>query len=547
MTDDTIQALLLKRLADPAVAVKHGDLQWSWSRYLAESASRAAALIAAADPRRPMHIGALLGNTPEMLRQMAAAGLGDYVLCGLNTTRRGEALAADVRRADCQFVVTDAEHRPLLDGLDLGGSQILDSSTPRWAEFIGGAGELVPHRRVTATDAFMMIFTSGTSGNPKAVQVSHLMATIAGLGLAERFSLTERDTCYVSMPLFHSNAVVAGWAPAVASGAAIVPAKFSASNFLDDIRRYGATYMNYVGKPLAYILATAERDDDADNPLRAAFGNEANDKDIEEFARRFGVQVEDGFGSTENAVIVIREPGTPKGSIGRGVDGVAIYNSNTFTECAVARWDANGALVNADEAVGELVNTAGSGFFTGYYNDPEANAERMRHGMYWSGDLAYRDSDGWIYLAGRTADWMRVDGENLAAAPIERILLRHSAISRVAVYAVPDERVGDQVMAAIVLNDGAALDPDSFEAFLDTQPDLSPKARPRYVRIAADLPSTATHKVLKRQLIAQGTAVGEGDILWAREPRGTAYRHTGPNSDPWVPGGGSAPSPVAPV
>ena len=243
------------------------------------------------------------------------------------------------------------------------------------------------------------------------------------------------------------------------SGAAMVPAKFSASSFLDDVRRYGATYMNYVGKPLAYILATPERDDDADNPLRVAFGNEANDKDIEEFARRFGVQVEDGFGSTENAVIVIREPGTPKGSIGKGADGVAIYNSDTVTECAVARFDADGALANADEAVGELVNTAGSGFFTGYYNDPEANAERMRHGMYWSGDLAYRDSDGWIYLAGRTADWMRVDGENLAAAPIERILLRRSSINRVAVYAVPDERVGDQVMAAVVLNEGAGPRP----------------------------------------------------------------------------------------
>ncbi|MGB8390939.1 fatty-acid--CoA ligase FadD1 [Mycobacterium sp.] len=549
MTDDTIQALLHKRLSDPAIAVKFRDRQWSWRQYLQGATARAAALIAATDPQRPMHVGALLGNTPEMLRQMAAAGLGGYVLCGLNTTRRGEALAADVQRADCQFLVTDAEHRPLLEGLNLEGTQILDTSTPQWAEFVDGAGELVPYRHVTAMDAFMMIFTSGTSGNPKAVQVSHVMATFAGLSLAERFALTGQDTCYVSMPLFHSNAVVAGWAPAVVSGAAIVPAKFSANNFLDDVRRYGATYMNYVGKPLAYILATPERDDDADNPLRVAFGNEANDKDIEEFGRRFGVQVEDGFGSTENAVIVIREPGTPRGSIGRGADGVAVYNSDTVTECAVARFDADGALVNADEAVGELVNTMGSGFFTGYYNDPEANAERMRHGMYWSGDLAYRDSEGWIYLAGRTADWMRVDGENLAAAPIERILLRHSAINRVAVYAVPDGRVGDQVMAAVVLNEGHTLDPESFEAFLDAQPDLSPKARPRYVRIAADLPSTATHKVLKRQLITEGTAIGTWETLWEREARGTAYRQITPtpNPNPWVSDGGSAPSTVAPV
>jgi fatty-acyl-CoA synthase len=549
MTDDTMQAFLRRRLSDPNIAVKHRDLQWSWSQYLAKAAARAAALIRAADPQQPMHIGSLLGNSPEMLLQMAAAGLGGYVLCGVNNTRRGEALAADIRRADCQFVVTDAEHRPLLDGLDLGATQILDSSTPQWAELISGAGDLVPYREVSATDAFMMIFTSGTSGNPKAVQVSHLMAMFAGTNLVERFALSEQDTCYVSMPLFHSNAVVAGWAPAVCSGAAIVPAKFSASNFLDEVREHGVTYMNYVGKPLAYILATPERDDDADNPLRVAFGNEANDKDIAAFGRRFAVQVEDGFGSTENAVIIIREEGTPKGSIGKGIEGIAVYNSDTVTECAVARFDATGALANADEAVGELVNTTGSGFFTGYYNDPEANAERMRHGMYWSGDLAYRDSDGWIYLAGRTADWMRVDGENITAAPVERILLRYSSINRVAVYAVPDGHVGDQVMAAVVLNDGHALDPDAFEAFLDGQPDLSPKARPRYVRIATDLPSTATHKVLKRQLITQGTAIGPDEILWTRDPRGTAYRISAraDAASSSVPDGESAPSPVAPA
>ncbi|MCQ4361956.1 fatty-acid--CoA ligase FadD1 [Mycobacterium gordonae] len=521
---ETVQALLRQRLSDSGLAVKYGELQWTWSQYLAQAAAQAAALLGAADQGRPMHIGSLLGNTPDMLTQMAAAGLGGYVLCGLNTTRRGEALAADIRRADCQVIVTDAEHRPLLDGLDLADIRIFDTSTPHWADLVCEAGELVPYRQVEMMDPFMMIFTSGTSGNPKAVRVAHLMPTFAGINLAERFALTERDTCYVSMPLFHSNAVVAGWAPAVVSGASIVPAKFSASSFLSDVRRYGVTYMNYVGKPLAYILATPERDDDANNPLRVAFGNEANEKDIEEFARRFDVQVEDGFGSTENAVMVIREPGTPRGSIGKGAAGVAVYNSETVTECDIAQFDEHGALINADDAVGELVNTTGSGLFTGYYNDPQANAERMRHGMYWSGDLAYQDAQGWIYLAGRTADWMRVDGENLAAAPIERILLRHNAINRVAVYAVADERVGDQIMAAVVPHEGQRFDPESLEAFLEAQPDLSPKARPRYVRIAADLPSTATHKVLKRQLIAQGTAVGADEALWVREERGTAYR-----------------------
>jgi fatty-acyl-CoA synthase len=519
---ETVQQLLRERAEDDGTAVRHGDRSWTWREHIAEASAVASALIGIGDPGRPMHVGTLLGNGPDMLRAMAAAGLGGYTLCGINNTRRGEGLLKDLRRAECQLLVTDAEHRPLLEGLDLDGVRILDTSTVEWADLVSTAGPLTPVREVEAMDTFMMIFTSGTSGDPKAVQVNHLMVLFSGLNLQGRFELAPDDVCYVAMPLFHSNAVVAGWSPAVCAGATIVPARFSASRFLDDVRRYGVTYMNYVGKPLAYVLATPERPDDADNTLRVAFGNEASDRDIDEFTRRFACDVWDGFGSTELAVIITREPGTPKGSIGKGFDGVAIYDAETVTECAVAVFDENGALTNADEATGELVNTQGSGYFNGYYNDDSANQERMRHGMYWSGDLAYRDAEGWIYLAGRTADWMRVDGENLAAAPIERILQRLDAVNRVAVYAVPDEHVGDQVMAAIVLRDDATLSPSELEEFLGAQADLSAKAWPRYVRIAADLPSTATNKVLKRELAAEGASAGDG-VLWTRAARGTSY------------------------
>ena len=204
---------------------------------------------------------------------------------------------------------------------------------------------------------------------------------------------------------------------------------------------------------------------------------------------------------------------------------MSIYNPTTLKECAVAQFDEHGALTNFDEAVGELVNTQGAGPFAGYYNDPAATAERVRHGMYWSGDLAYHDANGWIYLAGRTTDWMRVDGENLAAAPIERILERLPEVSQVAIYAVPDELVGDQVMAALVLRPGIHLEPSDFEKFLSAQPDLSPKAWPRYVRINDDLPATATNKILKRQLIAAGVGA-QGGVLWTRAARGSTYSLT---------------------
>ncbi|WP_333891628.1 fatty-acid--CoA ligase FadD1 [Mycolicibacterium gadium] len=517
---ETVQQLLRTRMDDEGLAMAHGDRTWTWREHLAEASAEAASLIDMAGTDGPLHVGALLGNTPAMLRSMAAAALGGYVLCGINTTRRGGGLATDIRRADCRLVLVDTDHLPLLDGLDLGGATVVDVDSAGYRAATQAAKPLVPHREVSGQDTALMIFTSGTSGDPKAVRFAHAMAVLCGASLMDRFELTADDVAYLSMPLFHSNGVAAGWAVAIACGATMVPAKFSPSRFLSDVRQYGVTYMNYVGKPLALILATPEHADDADNTLRAAFGNEATERDIELFARRFGCRVVDSFGSSEFAVVVMREDGCPPGSIGKGYPGVSVYHADTVTECVTAEFDEHGALINVDDAVGELVNTYGSGGFTGYYNDQSATDERMRHGMYWSGDLAYRDADGWIFLAGRTADWMRVDGENLAAGPIERILQRMPEISLVAVYAVPDERVGDQVMAAVVCNH--ELTPQRFEDFLGAQQDLSPKAWPRYVRINDELPQTATNKILKRTLIQEGVTAGDG-VLWEREARAWRY------------------------
>ena len=473
---ETVQQLLRARMHDDTPAVAYGDRTWTWREHLAEAAAEASVLTRLADTARPLHVGALLGNSPAMLRSMAAAGLGGYVLCGINTIRRAAGLLADIRRADCQLLLVDPDHLPLLSRLELPDVTVLDVTSRRYLDAVEAAPPLVPHREVGPADTLMMIFTSGTSGDPKAVRFAHVAGILCGASLIAQFEITDSDVCYLSMPLFHSNGVAAGWAVAIGSGATMIPARFSPSRFLPDIRRYNVTYMNYVGKPLALVLATPEKPDDADNTLRVAFGNEATDRDIAEFARRFGCRVVDSFGSSEFAVIVTREDGTPPGSIGKGYPGVAVYHSETVTECAPAVFDDHGALANFDEAVGELVNTQGGGAFSGYYNDPTATNERMRHGMYWSGDLAYRDADGWIYLAGRTADWLRVDGENLAAAPIERILQRLAPINQVAVYGVPDEQVGDQVMAAVVLDDGQSLTPAEFEKFLAAQPDLSAKA-----------------------------------------------------------------------
>ncbi|PWQ89146.1 acyl-CoA synthetase, partial [Enterococcus faecium] len=106
-----------------------------------------------ADRSRPLHVGVLLGNNPDMLTAMAAAGLGGYVLVGVNNTRRGQALGRDIRRGDCQILVTDTEHRALLEGVDLPGVRVLVIGSPEWAELLAQAGELIPHREVAATSS----------------------------------------------------------------------------------------------------------------------------------------------------------------------------------------------------------------------------------------------------------------------------------------------------------------------------------------------------------------------------------------------------------
>lgn len=530
---ETVQQLLNDRRGDEMPAVKFGDSVWTWRQHLDDASRHASAIIAMLDAGRPPHVGALLGNTPGMLVAMAAAGLGGYVTCGINTTRRGPALARDIKQAQCQIVLTDSANGHLLEGLDLPNITVLNVDSADWLDRLGDASELVALREVAPADTFMLIFTSGTSGEPKAVRVAHMMIPFSGRSLVARFEMTPTDVCYLAMPLFHSNALLAGWSVAVTVGASMVPATFSASGLLSDLRRYGATYMNYVGKPLAYVLATSERPDDHVNPLRVAFGNEASDRDIEQFGRRFGCSVWDGFGSTEGSIIITREAGCPTGSVGRGFPGVAIYDEQTLAPCPTAKFDETGALINGDAAIGELVNTTGAGMFQGYYNDDAATSERLRHGMYWSGDLAYQDDDGWIYLAGRTSEWMRVDGENLAAAPIERIIMRLPQISQVAIYGIPDQ-VGDQVMTAIVLRAGADLAPGEMAEFLNKQGDLSPKAWPRYVAVLPELPSTATNKVLKRELIDRGPTAERGE-LWVRAERGREYATSKPGiSEPSV-------------
>jgi fatty-acyl-CoA synthase len=539
----TVAAMVAARARDDRPGVLDASGTWTWREAVAAGAARAALAqsLHGEGPRAggsPFHIGVLLPNGPEYLFWLNGAALAAAAVVGINPTRRGEALAADIRATDCSMIVTDAEGAELLRGLALGvdPDRVLVIGTPAYRavleRFDGGeAADLLIARadQVAEDSLFQLIFTSGTTGTPKAVRCTQgRLAGIAQMA-APAYGYRATDVCYCPMPLFHGNAIMALWGPSVMVGAAIaVRPRFSASAFLDDVRRFGATKFSYVGKAIAYILATPERSDDGDNTLTSAFGTEASARDRERFTVRFGCTLIEGYGQSEGGATLNAVPGTPTGALGKPVPGVdmAVISPTSGEECPPAILDTNGRLLNAAAAIGEIVNRSGPGKFEGYYRHESAEQERLRNGWYWTGDLGYVDAEGFFYFAGRTGDWLRVDSENFAAGPIEAILSRHPDVAVAAVYPVPDTQsgAGDQVMAALELRSGAPFAAAAFAEWLQAQADMGPKWAPRFVRISPSLPQTATGKVTKVSLREEAWLTA--DPVWWRTPQAgeTAYR-----------------------
>jgi fatty-acyl-CoA synthase len=539
-------AMLRHNAGDPAIAerpaVRFGDHVWTHREFVAESCRYANLFLAHKPVDRPLHVGVLLDNIPEYLFAFGGAALSGSCIVGLNNTRRDEHLLRDAEHTHCGLLITEPRHQallaPIVDRLPLRTADVLlatrfsgpDDPAPALGtsldDALAGVPATDPGLEPDADTLWTLIFTSGTSDAPKAVITTQRRILVTGTRMGIIMDLGAHDVGYVCMPLFHSNAVMVGWAPALVLGASVgLARKFSASRWLADIRHYGSTYFNYTGKPLAYILSTPEQPDDADNPLRVAFGNEGSPDVVDRFSRRFGVEVIDAYGATEGGVAVNRDAEERAGALGLAGPNVAVVDDDGNSK-PPARFDEAGRLVNADECVGEIVNTAGVGPFEGYYNNPDANERTTRFGWYWTGDLGYLDDERYLYFAGRNADWIRVDGENFPAAPIEATLGHHPDVVLAVAYGVPDDQAGDQVMAGLVLREGAKFDPDGFARWLDADEAIGPKWRPRYVRVLRDPPTTGTNKIVKRVLVHEKFRADRvaGDDVYVRDRGDEVYR-----------------------
>ena len=505
----TLAELLLARVDDPNPGYLFEGDSIPWGEVVERCVVRAGALSELLDSTRPPHFGLLLENVPEYLLWVGAAALSGATAVGLNPTRRGAELAMDATHADCQFVVTGEPYASLLPAdvatLDVESLDYDRLLARQVAKPFDGP---LPDAETTA----VLIFTSGSTSAPKAVRLTNGRAGAAGERMAAGFGLSADDVAYCQMPLFHGNALLACWAAALAGGSAVVlRRRFSASEFIDDVRKYGCTYFTYVGRSVQYVLAQPERDDDVHNTLRVGFGTEASVVDRAAFEQRFGCALVESYGSSESAIVLVRTPDTPPSALG-------VPRPGDDADIAVVDADGNECPVGQ---VGELVNRAGGGPFEGYYNNSEASEHRLRHGWFWSGDLAWRDANGYFHFAGRSDDRIRVDGENLSAAPIESLLERLPGVAAAAVYAVADPSSGDLVMAALEMEHGETFDPGAFHASLMAQPDLGTKWPPSYVRIVEGLPMTANTKVQISVLRSAG--LDTTDPIWRSVHRGGAY------------------------
>ena len=519
----TAAELFLRNRDSDDVAAHFEDASFTFREVAREASRRAALWDARRDPGRPPHIGVLLDNTPEYLFWLGAAAISRAAVVGINATYRGEELAQLIDHTDCQIMVTSDAYADVL----AAAPHKVDAFNVLRVNAHGYHAELETVDRdkvwepAESDDVFLLIFTSGSTGFPKAVQCTQGRFTATGRGGMTIGRLGPGKAVYAPLPMFHSSALYTGLSSALNGRVPFCTrSKFSASRTMPDIRRTGATMLAYTGKVLNYILATPPASDDVTSPLELALGNEASEADIRAFAQRFGCQVRDSYGSTEGMIIIRRDATMPRGALGRADDSIAVYDPETGRECPRADFDEAGIVRNAEAATGEIVNVIPPRF-EGYYHNEAALAAKIRGGIYWSGDLAYRDADGWFYFAGRSNEWLRVDSENFAAAPVERIIARFPGVRSVAVYAVPDERVGDRVMVAIEADDVTRFDVAALDAFVTGQPDMGTKWVPTFVRVANELPKLASMKIDKTRLRRDAW---DAPSVWWRPARGDALR-----------------------
>jgi acyl-CoA synthetase (AMP-forming)/AMP-acid ligase II len=531
----TFQELMLERANDAATRdrpmARHDARVVTYGEY-ARVATRWAHLIrahAAPGAERPK-LAVVMQNQLEYLFAYGGAALAGATLFGVNTGLGGDVLRGVIERSGASLVVVDDANRAAIEAvrgaLEKTGARILplsdvEAELAGLAAKLGGAFDEPPDAPgADMLTPWMVIYTSGTTGLPKGIINNHAKLRGIGVFVSQLVGLGPDDVGYVSMPLFHSNAVFLNWIPAFVAGASVaLRERFTASGFVDDVFGYGATYWNYVGQPVHYVLEAIGRAAGGDeervrrevtenpkNKMRLAIGTGASGAERERFKRVLGLgHVYENYGSTEAEITTWCMPADPPESVGEVLDDAILILNEQGGACPLLEVDAAGNPKNYRAAVGEIVRRGVTGRFQGYHDMPEATEKKVQEGLYRSGDLgAIREIDGhrYLYFIGRTDDWIRKDGENFSAESVVEMVKHAPGVDRAAAYGVPHPVSDEWVMVALKMKPGARFDARAFFDHCEAEVARGRDRKwfPDLVRVVDDFPWTETNKIKVREL-----------------------------------------------
>ncbi len=407
-----------------------------------------------------------------------------------------------------------AEYVGGLPGLErviaTGSAPVLAKPASAFADLLGAAST-VETADVEPRHPASILFTGGTTGPPKGVVLPHNHNLNVARGVVELVEYTDDDVLLSVFPLFHANAKYTTVVAAMVVGARVVlNRRFSASGFWDLCRREGVTAFNGQGEMLRILLKQPERPEDGDNPVRVVFGSAAPSEVVEEFERRFGLSVLDVYGMTET-----------------GPTLASTFERRRAGSCGVpVPWydvrlvDENDLDV-PDGEKGEIAVRPRRPhvMMEGYWGNDRETLESIRNLWFHTGDNARRDADGFYWFAERATDSIRRRGENVSAWEVERVLATHPRILETAVYGVPSELGGQEVMVAVVMKPDEQLAPEELLDFCTGK--MPHFAVPRFVRFVESLPKSHAQRILKQELKADGV---DASGVWDRQLAGYDVR-----------------------
>lgn len=439
----------------------------------------------------------------------------------VNTDYKGEFLRHILTNSGAKAVVIRDRWADRLAGLDLpslenvivvGDTDGVDLDWPvtPFSEIV--ASEPTGRIERTPTDLAYILFTSGTTGPSKGVMQSSRTIFQAAVNTAiHLMGVGPGDVAYSPFPMFHIVARNVIGATAFATGGKVaIRETFSAGSWWDDVRAEGATWSIYMGALLHVLMAADEKPNDGDNPMTRLFGAAPVEHLMEAFEKRFGLELIQGYGSTELGIATATEPGNRKA----GTNGTALPHVQ------ISIHDENDDPCPPGVS-GEIVArpAVASGIFSGYWEMPDATINAFRNLWFHSGDRGYLTEEGDLIFVDRIKDSLRRRGENISSFEVEAAVGAHPNVAECAAYAVESDLAEDDVMVAIVVEDAARFDAAELFAFcIETMPRFTV---PRYIRVMDSLPKTPTHRVQKHLLRADGVTdeTADRDALGIVVPR----------------------------